>query len=413
MIEKLFFNILAFALFILIFFRMARKNDTKYVLVLFLEAIGITLNFVELNYNTLSSVPVKIIEYILSVVLPLVVILLEKYAKITFSEIIMLVVDKYYTLTNNTEGSKQNVLALIERNKESVIAYKLLAKAYEKEGEKEKALDEYIRIIGLNNKDIATYFKVVTLLNELDRKEEAEETLTLLLEEEPSSYEATIMLGEMLYNRENFKEAADVYNRALKYNPNDYDLYYNLGMVYIRLNDFVEAMKCYETAAEINKKGYNSYFILGKLSLISNDVEQSEKYFSESLYGEEVEAIAYYEMAKIYMIKNQKEMAITFIKKAIEIDSTYEKIAKSDVIFIPIKQYINKEEVQDKVKKDRKLLSQKELDIIEKLNHDIQISQKLGYKEIFKTGEKYRDNTNVDAQGNNLDTENKNKDLTI
>ena len=48
LIEKFIFNILAFSLFIIIFSKLIRKNDTNYVVILVIEAIGIAINFLEL-----------------------------------------------------------------------------------------------------------------------------------------------------------------------------------------------------------------------------------------------------------------------------------------------------------------------------------------------------------------------------
>ena len=46
MIEQLIFTIFAFGLFVYIFFKMIQKNDTNYIGILALEAIGIALNLI-------------------------------------------------------------------------------------------------------------------------------------------------------------------------------------------------------------------------------------------------------------------------------------------------------------------------------------------------------------------------------
>ena len=47
-IEKIFFNTIAIALFTIIFLKLMRKNDTSYILILILVFIGIAINFSEL-----------------------------------------------------------------------------------------------------------------------------------------------------------------------------------------------------------------------------------------------------------------------------------------------------------------------------------------------------------------------------
>lgn len=382
MIEKLFFNMLATVLFIIVFFIMARRNNTTYISLLVVQAIGIAINFLEINFNIFVQWPFKVIEYIFSIILPIIILFLERKKIIKFPEIIALIMNKYYIAIKDDEKNKKMLLKLINKDQNSILAHKLLAKAYEREEKAEFAIDEYLRVLDLNNEDSKIYFKLSSLYESINKDEDAITILNNLLYQKPDCYKASIMLGDILYKTEQFKKAIEVYTDALKYNVNDYDLYYNLGMVYIRLNDFSNAEICYKKAAEINTKLYNGYYMLGKLSLISNDIGEAEKYFIESLSGEEVEANSYFELAKIYMLKNEREKSVTFLQKAIELDVKYVNLAKKEPIFIPIKQYIKAPENIEYVENtDRKTLSKKESDLIEKLDGDIELSQKLGFKQ--------------------------------
>ena len=49
--EQLIFTVIAFTIFVYMFFRMIKNNDTSYVIILTLEAIGIALNFIEVLFN--------------------------------------------------------------------------------------------------------------------------------------------------------------------------------------------------------------------------------------------------------------------------------------------------------------------------------------------------------------------------
>ncbi len=382
MIEKLFFNMLATVLFIIVFFIMARRNNTTYISLLVVQAIGIAINFLEINFNIFVQWPFKVIEYIFSIILPIIILFLERKKIIKFPEIIALIMNKYYIAIKDDEKNKKMLLKLINKDQNSILAHKLLAKAYEREEKAEFAIDEYLRVLDLNNEDSKIYFKLSSLYESINKDEDAITILNNLLYQKPDCYKASIMLGDILYKTEQFKKAIEVYTDALKYNVNDYDLYYNLGMVYIRLNDFSNAEICYKKAAEINTKLYNGYYMLGKLSLMSNDIGEAEKYFIESLSGEEVEANSYFELAKIYMLKNEREKSVTFLQKAIELDVKYVNLAKKEPIFIPIKQYIKAPENIEYVENtNRKTLSKKESDLIEKLDGDIELSQKLGFKQ--------------------------------
>ena len=58
MLEKLIFSLLACSLFIIIFFKIIRRNDANYIILLVLQAIGIAVAFVEIHLQigeTISS----------------------------------------------------------------------------------------------------------------------------------------------------------------------------------------------------------------------------------------------------------------------------------------------------------------------------------------------------------------------
>lgn len=384
MLEKLLFNLIAVSLFIIIFFIMARKNNTTYISLLVIEAIGIAINFLEINFNIFTGVTYKVIEYIFAIVLPILILLLERKKLITYSEIVALILNQYYKIIKDEEKNRKMLLKIINKDSNSILAHKLLAFSYEKEGKIENAIDEYLRVIDLKKDDTKTYFKLANLYETTNKDDEAIELLSGLLYQKPECYKASLMLGDIYYKKEQFKKAIDIYTDALKYRVNDYELYYNLGMNYIRLNDFSNAEICYKRAAELNTKLYNGYYMLGKLSLLSNDLEEAEKYFIESISDEEIEANSYFELAKIYMLKNEREKCIVFLQKAIELDVKYVKLARKEPMFIPIKQYIKvPEDIVYSVDDNKKVskLSQKEIDLIDKLDADIELSQSLGFKQ--------------------------------
>lgn len=400
MIEKILFNLLAISLFIIVFFIMARKNDTNYISLLVLEAIGIAINFIELNIGITQNVYLTIIEYILAIVIPLAVLILEKN-NIKYSEILAVAKNKYYIVTNQDDKTRNMLVKLVTKYPNSYICRKMLANCYEKAEKYEDSIIEYYRATELKDSDYFSRYRIADLLIKIDKGEEAEKTLKYILNNKPDFYLATNLLGDLLYNQQRFKEAIHIYTEALKYNPNDYNLYYDLGMVYIGLNDFPNAKLCYEKAADINSKLYNAYYTLGQLALISNDIEEAEKYFSEGLYGD-VEADSYYELSKIYMLKNEKDKAITFVQKAIEIEPEYIKVARKEPIFIPIKQYIAETKSDTNYKNTEKVLTEKETNIQKKLLKTNEIVEKIGFKQREEKIEKQKKN-----QGN----KDKNRDI--
>ncbi len=381
-VEQLIFIFISFAIFVYMFFRMIKNNDTSYVIILVLEAFGIALNFVEVLFRVKLNMAFMIIKYVLAIFLPIGIIILEKRNMQLF-EVINITKAKIYIMLGDNKKAKEALLKLLDKNQNNYKAHRLLAEIYEKEGGMRKAIDEYVQAIDLNKQDYDSYYKVAELLNQLDKKEEASQMLFNLLNKKPDMYRATILLGEILLENEMYKEAVNVYQEALRYNPVSYDLNYNLGIAYTMLNDFQSAKICYEKAAEINSLAYNAKYSLAEIALIYKELEEAEKRFLEAIEEEQLSADGYYELSKIHLIKGDKDTAIKYVNIAIDINSKkiVEKV-KKDPIFIPIMAKISIPFNLENEKEKEEILQEKEIKSKKHLEEMAEITRHLSYHDI-------------------------------
>lgn len=382
MIERIIFNILAFSLFVIIFFKMIAKNDTNYVSILVLEAIGIAIGFIELLVEKYFGMFIRILTYSISVILPIAIIILESY-NFEFSESINIVLAKVCLFFKNNKKAKNLLLKVIKIHDESEKAHRLLAQTYEKEGGMRKAIDEYVQVIDINKKDYDSYYKIAFLLEKLNKKEESIEMLNNLIKVKPDYYEGSELLGKLLCEQENFKEAVNVYMNALKYKPDSYDIYYNLGIAYTRLNDFGNAKICYEKAAQINSMMYNGYYNLALIAMLYDDLDEAENYFQKSIEGRDVEADSYYNLARIYVIKGEREKAINYLNLAVEIKAELAKKALEDAVFMPIQRFIP-QNLSIQEEKEESKLEEKELKAKEHLENTYYIAGTISKNEYKK-----------------------------
>lgn len=381
-LEQLIFTILAFGIFVYMFLKMFKENDTNYIGILIVEAIGISLNFVEVLKKIEFGPFLTIIKYILAILIPIAIMILDK-KQIPLIQILNVLKAKIYLKLGNNKKAKEQLINLVSKYPENYVGHKMLAEIYELEGGMRKAIDEYVQAIDANKQDYDSYYKIAELLNNLEKPEEAAEMLFNLLNKKPDYYRATELLGDILISKEMYKEAVNVYQNALKYNPLSFEINYNLGIAYTMLNDFQNAKICYERAAEINSLSYNSKYSLAEIALIYKELEEAEKYFMETLDDEELSADSYYELSKIAMIKNDKDKAIQYANVAIDIDAAkvVPKI-KKDPIFIPVIARISmpfninaNEEIEHK-------LTEKELMSKEHLEDMFDITRNLSYADI-------------------------------
>ena len=392
--EQLIFAIIAFALFIYMFYKMIKENETSYVILLILQAFGILLNFIEIISKVQLNLVLSIIKYALAILLPVVIIVLEKN-RIPYVEIIDILKAKIFLKLGDNKNAKQALIHLVTKYPENYKGHKMLAEIYEDEGGMRKAIDEYVQAIDIHKRDYDSYYKIAELLTNLDKQDEAAQMLNNLLRKKPDYYQATVLLGEILINKEMYKEAANVYHEGLRYNPTSYDLNYNLGLVYTMLNDFENAKICYEKAAEINSLLYNAKYALAEIALIYKEIEEAREYFLQATESEELAPDAYYELAKIEIIKGNKETAIQYANTAIDLNS--KKIVpkvKSDPVFIPIIARLtlpfnlemasmkqdNDEEYNKENKQEK--LSEKELKAKEHLEETFEITKNISYADI-------------------------------
>lgn len=336
MFEPLFFIISAIILFGVMFFKMIKKNDTEYIIIIAIQALGILIDLIIILADLEKNLFINSIIYFMSIILPLIIIYIEKKQIVFWKRIRMLVVE-INIAAKNTKKAKDMLLKILEKDGENYEAHSKLAQIYELEGGMRKAIDEYVQCIDLNKQDYDSYYKVAYLLSELDRKDEAIEMYNNLLNNKSDYYQATIDLGELLIEKDMYKEAANIYLEALKDNPASYELNYNLGIVYTMLNDFKSAKEFYEKAAQINSLAHNPKYCLAEIALLYKELQKAEEYFSMLVDDEELSADCYFELAKINIMKGQRDIAIRYANTAIDIDSKRisQKI-KEEPLFITI-----------------------------------------------------------------------------
>ena len=387
MLEQLFFITVSVAIFGIMFYKMIKKNETGYIYLLIIGAMGIIIDGIGIVANINTNIFLKIITYIMSIIIPGITLILER-KNIDIINWLKFLKVKFYLSTGNLKKAKDILLNIIEKNPNNYNAHKFLAEIYEKEGGIRKAIDEYVRCIEINKKDYDSYYKVALLLNELEKKEEAIEMLYGLIEKKPDYQNASLTLGDLLIETEKYKEAVSILTEALKQDPANFDLNYELGIAYTMLNDFQSAKECYEKAAEINSLYYNAKYSLAQIAMLYKDLDKAEEYFEQTIDDKDLEADSYFELAKIKLMKGEKDSAIKYANIAIDIESKRisEKI-KKEPLFIPILAKIsipfNLEDKEEETK-----LTEQELIAKDHLENTTNITMNMGYVDLKKKKDK-------------------------
>ncbi len=359
MLEKIIFNVLALALFTITFLKLIRKNDTSYIYVLALEFVGLAINFIELFFSIKLSIILKIIIYIFSIIIPGIMLWIEKVKKIDFPELFNVTIAQILSAFGKQEQAKKMIMDFLNKNPNSYIAHKWLAEFYEKEGNYDAAISEYMRVTDIKRNDFVSTYKLCEVLNKNKQNQEAINLLEEILKQKPEYEKASNLLGEIFFEEEMYKEAISVYMSALRYNPGSYDLYYSLGMAYTMINDFQRAKEFYSKAAEINTLAYNAKLNLGQIALIYGDLDEAEQWFIQAGKQEDLEVGSYYYLSQIALLKGDEDKAKNYMNVAVQLDPKVYKQAQRDPVFTPIKEKINPPE-ENKENEKNKTLSKKE-----------------------------------------------------
>jgi tetratricopeptide (TPR) repeat protein len=149
------------------------------------------------------------------------------------------------------------------------------------------------------------YFYLALALQELNKDlDKAEKYYRKVITLEPNYEAAYNNLGNLLANDESrLNEAESAYNKAIEINPNYAEAYSNLGLMLSKDESrWIEAESAYRKAIEINPNYSRAYFNFACLRSLSRKEEN-------------------------------KDEAFEFLRKAIELDSKFKEMAKTDPDF--------------------------------------------------------------------------------
>jgi tetratricopeptide (TPR) repeat protein len=130
--------------------------------------------------------------------------------------------------------------------------YELLAGIYEEQGDEQKALEELLAWRLHRGRDPETFKKLADLQVELDRREDAIETLTEALQISMFDVEIHEQLADLAMEVSNSEMAVREYRAVLALNPPDRaEAHYRLASAYWKLSDIANARREILSALEI------------------------------------------------------------------------------------------------------------------------------------------------------------------
>ena len=371
MIELIIFGIISLILFTYIAKRSLEIRSYVSNIILILNIVGIIimpLIYVKTNKIYMVS---RIISLILGIILPIVIIIIEYLTKVSYDEKIILYIAEFYEFIKNRKKAKDIIVKYLEKYDDSYLLHKKLATIYEKEGGTRKAIDEYVEAVSIKGTDYESYFRVIELLEYLDKKDEAITLIERLLKVYKRYPKAYIMYANLILEKGNLKEVAKIYEEGLSYNKESKEIMYNLASIYVRLNEYSLAKKNLESIFKLDKKSHIVCLNLAQISMIEREYSEAKMYLDIAKKEKEIEDIVYYEIAKINVLERKEEEAISNLNKALEINPNIIGKINATEIFKEIRHHtIMKVEI---IQRKRIEIEEKYIDTINMLEEALEL----------------------------------------
>jgi tetratricopeptide (TPR) repeat protein len=192
------------------------------------------------------------------------------------------------------------------------------------------SFDEALKI--KPDKDEAWYNRG-NALDDLGRLEEAIASFDKALKIKPDKDEAWYNRGNALFNLGRFEEAIASYDEALKLKPDKDEAWYGRGNALFNLGRFEEAISSFNNALKFKPDLHEAWFnrgnALGNLGRYGEAITSYDNVLKiKSDYHE-----AYYNKACTYALQDNIPLVLDNLKQAINLDSKYLEMAKTDTDF--------------------------------------------------------------------------------
>ncbi len=188
---------------------------------------------------------------------------------------------------------------------------RLIADLYERFGQLEEALKEYILLAKGDPRNAEYFYQCSRIFDERGKADVATKYARKAVELDPRHGKAHYMLGVILYKTKHPLEAKAEFELGLKFDPSNYDSYYYLGKLMKESNDYTGALLAFERAqkspalkikALVERGG--TYMSQGSYDNAAIELERAVKLAkddgsSESLYGRYFLSLCYEKMKNI------------------------------------------------------------------------------------------------------------------
>jgi tetratricopeptide (TPR) repeat protein len=238
---------------------------------------------------------------------------------------------------------------------------------YDEQGNYEKAIESYRKAIEIKPDYDAAWYNLVIAYKNQQNYAQAIDAYRKAIEIKPDDHEVWFSLGLVYFNQGNYEQAIESYRKAIEINADDHEAWYNLGVVYGKQGNYEQAIESYRKAIEIKADSHEAWcnlgvvysdqgnyeqaiesyrkaieikddyqkawYNLGVAYVYSKDWQNAEQSFLKALAIKPDDDSPIYNLACLFSLQNNKEKALSYLQKAISLNSKYKQQAAEDTDF--------------------------------------------------------------------------------
>ena len=210
----------------------------------------------------------------------------------------------------------------------NVHAYRRLCKAYEEQGDYERAIEIYYKLISMAPNMPELYSNLGNIFYIKGEFELAVKNYQTAITLNPNKRWTSVIAQTLGFvyqeNKQDVDSAISAYQTAYMLTPDDIDIYINMGSAFYDKEDYDNALAIYRKALELDPNNAKIHCNLGFLYWGKGDTEQAIQEYELAIRYDKNYAIAYNNLGVIYLDDlGRVQRSIELFKQAVEANPNY------------------------------------------------------------------------------------------
>ena len=186
---------------------------------------------------------------------------------------------------------------------DNIFLINLIGSSYQYLGEHKKAINTFLHILNLDNKNIAAYNNLGNVFKNMKNFEEAKINYEKALEINPNFVNARTNYGNLFFELNNYEAAILNLKKAIDIDNKSVQPYYNLGLVYQSIGENKKAIQNFEMVLKLAPNLTSADKMISRLIKYSKDhphIKQMEDKIKNQKLNHSQKSQLYFALGKAY-----------------------------------------------------------------------------------------------------------------